>query len=70
MIIYAKSLWGLPLAFSFSRGSPLVRSLLLPAVSVLMTVLLMTYTCRHVVVPLAESAAEGDEGAEVESDST
>ena len=64
MLLYSKSFFGLPLAFSFNRGSPLTRNLLLPALSVALTAVLWTYTCRH--VPELLSAAAGEDGADGE----
>ena len=60
MLLYSKSFCGLPLAFSFNRGSPLTRNLLLPALSVALTAILWRFTCRH--VPEILSAAAGDDG--------
>ena len=60
MLLYSKSFCGLPLAFSFNRGSPLTRNLLLPALSVALTAILWHFTCRH--VPEILSAAAGDDG--------
>jgi hypothetical protein len=64
MIIYSKSFGGLPLALRFGRGSPLTRNLLWPLLSVALTVLLYTYTCKKVPEPL--SALDGDDGGDGE----
>jgi hypothetical protein len=62
MLLYSKSFCGLPLAFSFNRGSPLTRNLLLPALSVALTAILWLFTCRH--VPEILSAAAGNDAAD------
>lgn len=66
MLLYSKNGFGLPLAFSFNRGSPLTRCCLLPVLSVVLTALLWQFTCRH--VPAVLSAAAGDDAADGEED--
>ena len=50
MLVYSKAHWSLPLLFRgfLSAGSPVTRSLLIPALSVLQTLFIFQFTCAGV----------------------